>query len=84
MRSFQNVFSKICIFQGIAPAIWVLFRALTNLNLNIFWGVFKMFPTSIAITSTLRVPPRTLAFTPGKSLRRFRKDNNYLEKFDTY
>ena len=25
-----------------------------------------------------------LASTPGKSLRRFRKDNNHLEKFDTY
>ena len=24
-----------------------------------------------------------LASTPGKSLRRFRKDNNHLEKFDT-
>ena len=23
MRSFQNVFSKICIFKGIDPAIWV-------------------------------------------------------------
>ena len=25
-----------------------------------------------------------LAFTSGKSLRRLRKDNNHLEKFDTY
>ena len=25
-----------------------------------------------------------LASTPGKNLRRFRKDNNLLEKFDTY
>ena len=25
-----------------------------------------------------------LASTPGKSLRRFWKDNNHLEKFDTY
>ena len=25
-----------------------------------------------------------LASTPGKNLRRFRKDNNHLEKFDTY
>ena len=25
-----------------------------------------------------------LASTPGKSLRRFRKDNNHMKKFDTY
>ena len=25
-----------------------------------------------------------LASTPGKSLRKFRKDNNHLEKFDIY
>ena len=42
---------------------------------------------SIPIISTLRVPPpppEILAFTLGKSLRRFKKDNNYLEKFDAY
>ena len=30
MRSFQKVCSKICIFESIAPTIWVFFRALKS------------------------------------------------------
>ena len=69
MRSFQKVFSKICIFRVLRQ------------QFGYFLGFSKTFPTSIPITSALRVPPGILAFTPGKSLRR--KDNNYLAKFDT-
>ena len=82
MRSFQKLFSKICIFLSIAPAICV-FLGFQNLNPSIL-GYLKTFSMSIPFTSTLRVPPGILAFTPGKNLRRFRKDNNYLDKFDTH
>ena len=60
-----------------------VFRAFKSKS-EYFLGFSKKFPTSIPITSTLRVPPGIVTFTPGKSLRRFRKDNNYLEKFDMY
>ena len=39
MRSFQKLFSKICIFWSVAPAICV-FLGPQNLNLSIF-RVFK-------------------------------------------
>ena len=69
MRSFQKVFSKICIFLDIAPTI----------------GVFLGFSKNVSDEYTYHFcikspPPRILAFTPSKSLKR--KDNNYLEKFD--
>ena len=84
MRSFQQVFSKICISR-VLRLQFGYFKALKYKS-EYFLGFPKKFPTSIPITSTLRVPPPPgiLAFTPGKSLRRFRKDSNYLENFDTY
>ena len=42
MRSFQNVFSKNCIFQGIGPAIWVFFRSLKSKS-EYFLGFSKKF-----------------------------------------
>ena len=70
MRSFQKFSVK-----------FVFFRVLRQ-QFGYFLGFSKTFPTSIPITSALRVPPPgILAFTAGKSLRR--KDNNYLAKFDT-
>ena len=53
-----------------------IFRALNSKSEYLGGGGFqKTFPTSIPIISTLRVPPPSgiLAFTPGKSLRRFGK-----------
>ena len=80
MRSFQNVFSKICIFGGIAPAIWVFFRALkSEYSLGFSKKVSDEHTYHFYIKSAPL--PGISAFTPSKSLRRFRKDNNYLEKF---
>ena len=49
------------------------------------FGYFLEFSKNVPDEHTyhfcIKRPPRILAFTPGKSLRR--KDNNYLEKFDT-
>ena len=70
MRSFQNVLVK-----------FVFFRTSRQL-----FGYFLGFSKNVSDEHTYHFcikssPPGILAFTPGKSMRR--KDNNYLEKFDT-
>ena len=68
MRSFQKVFSKIYIFEDIAPTIWVFLGFSKNVS--------DEHTYHFCIKSSSPPPPsETLAFTPGKSLRR--KDNNY-------
>ena len=83
MRSFPNVFSKICIFLGYCANNLSIFRALkSEYLLGFSRKVSEEHTYHFYIKSA--PPPGILGFTPGKSLRRFRRDNNYLEKFDTY
>ena len=86
MRSFQNNFNKICIFR-ILRQQFGYFTGLSNQTLSILLGFSKnVSDEHTCITSALKAPPTPgiLAFTPGKNLRRFRKDNNYLEKLNAY
>ena len=72
MRGFQKVFSK----------IYIIFLRILRQHI----GYFLRFSKNVSDEHTYHFclkspPPGILAFTPSKSLRR--KDNNYLEKFDT-
>ena len=43
MRRFQNVFSKICIFYGIAPTIWVFLGFSKNVSDEHTYHFFNQF-----------------------------------------
>ena len=86
MRSFQK-FSVKFVFFRVLRQQFGYFTGLFNQTLSILLGFSRnVSDEHTYITSTLKVPPPPgiLAFTPGKSLRRFRKDNNYLEKLNAY
>ena len=62
-----------------------------EVGIPFFFFVFQDFtstcgeqPFSPTKTKASEYEHLILASNPGKSLRRFRKDNNHLEKFDAY
>ena len=84
MRSFQKIFSKNLYLLGYcASNLGTLQGFKIKLSMSILLGFSKnVSDEHTCITSTLKVPPGILAFTSGKSLRKFRKDNNLFGEIE--
>ena len=85
MRSFQKIFSKNLYLLGYcARNLGTLQGFKIKVSMSILLGFSKnVSDEHTYITFTLKVPPPgILAFTPGKSLRRFRKDNNLFGEIE--